>query len=156
MRWRWHRTLLFLICYNMEVIIDRAWKREKYTVGKVIIDGERFCESMEDKDRGLTRDMSEKEIKRVKVYGETAVPTGVYTVKMTYSPKYKRNMPEVLNVPGYSGIRIHSGNTAKDSLGCILLGRNTKVEMVTESRKTCKEFERLLEAAGGECKLTIV
>ena len=140
----------------MEVIIDRAWKREKYTVGKVIIDGERFCESMEDKDRGLTRDMSEKEIKRVKVYGETAIPIGVYTVKMTYSPKYKRNMPEVLDVPGFSGIRIHSGNTAKDSLGCILLGRNMKVGMITESRKTCKEFERLLEAAGGECKLTIV
>lgn len=139
-----------------EVILERAWRLETYTVGKVIIDGKRFCESMEDKDRGLTQDMSEEEIKRVKVYGETAIPAGVYTVKMTYSPKYKRMMPEVLNVPGYSGIRIHSGNTAKDSLGCILLGRNTKVGMVTESRKTCKEFERLLEAAGGECKLTIV
>lgn len=139
-----------------EVILERAWRRETYTVGKVIIDGKRFCESMEDKDRGLTQGMSDEEIKRVKVYGETAIPTGVYTVKMTYSPKYKRNMPEVLDVPGFSGIRIHSGNTAKDSLGCILLGRNTKVGMVTESRKTCKEFERLLEAAGGECKLTIV
>lgn len=139
-----------------EVRLERAWRRETYTVGKVIIDGKRFSESMEDKDRGLTQDMSEEEIKRVKVYGETAIPTGVYTVKMTYSQKYKRKMPEVLNVPGYSGIRIHSGNTAKDSLGCILLGRNTKVGMITESRKTCKEFERLLEAAGGECKLTIV
>ena len=156
MKWR-NKLPQLLICYNMdEVILERAWRRDTYTVGKVIIDGERFCESMEDKDRGLTQDMSDEEIKRVKVYGETAIPTGVYTVKMTYSPKYKRMMPEVLNVPGYSGIRIHSGNTAKDSLGCILLGRNTKVEMVTESRKTCKEFERLLEAAGGECKLTIV
>ena len=139
-----------------EVRLERAWRRETYTVGKVIIDGQRFCESMEDKDRWLTQDMSEEEIKRVKVYGETAIPTGVYTVKMTYSPKYKRNMPEVLDVPGFSGIRIHSGNTAKDSLGCILLGRNTKVGMITESRKTFKEFERLLKAAGGECKLTIV
>lgn len=139
-----------------EVILERAWRQETYTVGKVIIDGKRFCESMEDKDRGLTQDMSEEEIKRVKVYGETAIPAGVYTVKMTYSQKYKRKMPEVLGVPGFSGIRIHSGNTAKDSLGCILLGRNTKVGMVTESRKTCKEFERLLEAAGGECKLIIV
>ena len=139
-----------------EVILERAWRQETYTVGKVIIDGKRFCESMEDKDRGLTQDMSEEEIKRVKVYGETAIPTGVYTVKMTYSQKYKRKMPEVLNVPGYSGIRIHSGNTAKESLGCILLGRNTKVGMITESRKMCQEFERLLKAAGGECKLTIV
>lgn len=140
----------------MEAKLERAWRLETYTVGRVFVDGERFSESLEDKDRGLTQDMSEEEIKRVKVYGETAIPTGVYTVKMTYSPKYKRNMPEVLDVPGFSGIRIHSGNTAKDSLGCILLGRNTKVGMVTESRKTCKEFERLLEAAGGECKLTIV
>ena len=140
----------------MEARLERAWRLETYTVGRVFVDGKRFSESMEDKDRGLTQDMSGEEIKRVKVYGETAIPTGVYTVKMTYSPKYKRNMPEVLNVPGFSGIRIHSGNTAKDSLGCILLGRNTKVGMVTESRKTCKEFERLLEAVGGECKLTIV
>lgn len=140
----------------MEVKLERAWRRETYTVGRVLVDGERFSESMEDKDRGLTQDMSDEEIKDAKVYGETAIPAGVYTVKMTYSQKYKRNMPEVLDVPGFSGIRIHSGNTAKDSLGCILLGRNTKVGMVTESRKTCKEFERLLEAAGGECKLTIV
>lgn len=140
----------------MEAKLERAWRRENYTVGRVFVDGERFSESMEDKDRGLTQDMSEEEIMRVKVYGETAIPTGTYTVKMTYSPKYNRNMPEVLDVPGFSGIRIHSGNTAKDSLGCILLGRNTKVGMITESRKTCKEFERLLKAAGGECKLTIV
>lgn len=140
----------------MEAKLERAWRLETYTVGKVFVDGKRFSESMEDKDRGLTQDMPLDEIKRVKVYGETAIPTGTYTVKMTYSQKYKRMMPEVLNVPGYSGIRIHSGNTAKDSLGCILLGRNTKVGMVTESRKTCEEFERLLKAAGGECKLTIV
>lgn len=140
----------------MEAKLERTWRRETYTVGRVFVDGQRFCESMEDKDRGLTQDMPLDEIKDAKVYGETAIPAGVYTVKMTYSQKYKRNMPEVLDVPGFSGIRIHSGNTAKDSLGCILLGRNTKVGMVTESRKTCKEFERLLEAAGGECKLTIV
>ena len=140
----------------MEAKLERAWRRETYTVGRVFVDGERFSESMEDKDRGLTQDMSDEEIKDANVYGETAIPTGVYTVKMTYSPKYKRNMPEVLDVPGFSGIRIHSGNTAKDSLGCILLGRNTKVGMITNSRATCKEFERLLIAAGGECKLTIV
>ena len=140
----------------MEAVLERAWKRNTYTIGKFLINGQRFSESMEDPDRGLTQDMPIEEIKKRKVYGETAIPAGVYTVKMTYSPKYKRQMPEVLNVPGFSGIRIHSGNTAKDSLGCILLGRNTKVGMVTDSRATCKEFERLLIAAGGECKLTII
>lgn len=140
----------------LEAVLERAWKRDTYTIGKFLINGQRFSESIEDRDRGLTQDMDLKEIQRIKVFGQTAIPTGIYTVKMTYSPKYKRQMPEVLNVPGYSGIRIHSGNTADDTEGCIVLGRNTKVGMVTESRKTCKEFERLLEAAGGECKLTII
>lgn len=140
----------------MEAVLERAWKRDTYTIGRFLINGQRFSESIEDKDRGLSQDMDIKEIQRIKVNGETAIPTGPYTVKMTYSPKYKRQMPEVLNVPGFSGIRIHSGNTANDSLGCILLGRNTKVGMVTDSRATCKEFERLLIAAGGECKLTII
>lgn len=140
----------------MEVVIERAWKRDKYTVGRFFINGERFCESLEDKDRGLRQDMNIKEIKRIKVYGETAIPTGRYRVKMTYSPKFKRMMPEILGVKGFSGIRIHSGNTAKDSLGCILLGRNTKVGMITESRKTCAEFERRLIAAGGECDLIVM
>lgn len=140
----------------LEALLERAWKRDTYTIGKFLINGQRFSESIEDRDRGLTQDMDLKEIKRIKIFGQTAIPTGIYTVKMTYSPKYKRQMPEVLNVPGYSGIRIHSGNTADDTEGCIVLGRNTKVGMVTESRKTCKEFERLLIAAGGECKLTII
>lgn len=140
----------------LEALLERAWKRDTYTIGKFLINGQRFSESIEDRDRGLTQDMDLKEIQRIKVFGQTAIPTGTYTVIMTYSPKYKRQMPEVLNVPGYSGIRIHSGNTADDTEGCIVLGRNTKVGMVTESRKTCKEFERLLEAAGGECKLTII
>ena len=140
----------------MEAVLERAWKRDTYTIGKFLINGQRFSESIEDTDRGLTQNMDLKEIQRIKVFGQTAIPTGTYTIKMTYSPKYKRQMPEVLNVPGYSGIRIHSGNTADDTEGCIVLGRNTKVGMVTESRKTCKEFERLLVAAGGECKLTII
>ena len=140
---------------EMVAVLERAWKKDTYTIGRFFVNGKRFSESIEDKDRELRQDMDESEIVCIKVYGETAIPTGEYRVKMTYSPKYKRQMPEVLDVKGFSGIRIHSGNTAKDSLGCILLGRNTKVGMVTDSRKTCKEFEKLLVAAGGECKLII-
>ena len=140
----------------LEAVLERAWKRDTYTIGKFLINGQRFSESIEDPDRGLTQDMPLEEIKMRKVYGETAIPTGTYTVKMTWSPKYKRMMPEVQNVPGYSGVRIHSLNTAEDSYGCIGLGRNTKVGMITNSKKTCAEFERLLIAAGGECKLTII
>jgi hypothetical protein len=135
--------------------LQRAWAREKYTIGRFLIDGVRFCESMEDPDRGLTQEMPLKEIKKRKVYGETAIPKGTYNVTMTWSQKYKRNMPEVHDVPGFSGVRIHSGNTAEDSHGCILLGRNTQVGRVTNSSAICAEFERILEENGGVCQLII-
>jgi len=135
--------------------VDRTWPKATYTIGRVFIDGQRFCESMEDQDRGLTQDMPLKEIRKRKVYGETAIPKGKYRVTMTYSQKYKRMMPEVHDVPGFSGIRIHSGNTAQHTYGCILFGHNTQVGKVTDSRATCAEFERILEDAGGVCQLII-
>ncbi len=95
------------------------------------------------------------ELQKRKVYGQTAIPTGIYEVRMTYSAKYKRKMPQVMNVPAFTGIRIHSGNTAEDTLGCILLGNNTEVGKVTNSRTTCNVFENYLIAAGGKATLTI-
>lgn len=140
----------------MQVLINRKYKKETYTIGIVYIDGVRFCESMEDKDRGLHQYMNVSEIQRLKVYGETAIPAGKYKVTMTCSSKYKRVMPQVMNVKGFTGIRIHSGNTAKDSLGCILLGKNDKVGWISQSRDICKIFEQKLNAAGGTCDLEII
>lgn len=140
----------------MRVLIDRKWKKDAYTIGRVYVDDAFLCNSIEDKDRGLEQYMSVGEIDRLKVYGETAIPRGKYKVTMTYSPKYKRVMPQVMNVKGFSGIRIHSGNTAKDSLGCVLLGDNTKPGWISNSRKRCAEFEKMLNAAGGTCDLEIV
>ncbi len=140
----------------MFVLVDRKWKKDTYTIGRVYIDGEFFANSLEDKDRGLTQDMSEKEIKAKKVYGETAIPTGEYIVKMTYSPRFKRQMPQILDVKCFSGIRVHSANDAKELEGCQAYGKNTKPGKVTNSRATVKEFERRLNAAGGWCKLKIV
>ena len=131
----------------MEILIDRKWKKDSYTIGKVYIDGKYFSESLEDKDRGLTSDMSITEIKNKKVYGKTAIPSGLYTILYTYSPKYKRLMPLVDGVKGFSGIRIHSGNTAEDSLGCILLGFNKEKGKVLQSRDTCNKFYKLIEEA---------
>jgi hypothetical protein len=131
----------------MDILVERLWKKDTYTIGKVYVNGKYFCNSIEDKDRGLTSDMPLDEIKKKKVYGKTAIPSGLYTILYTYSPKYKRLMPLVDNVKGFSGIRIHSGNSAEDSLGCILLGKNTKVGMVTESRVTCNSFYKLIEEA---------
>lgn len=140
----------------MLVVIERKWKKDTYTIGRVFIDGNFFANSMEDRDRGLIKNMPLVDIRRIKVYGETAIPTGKYKVTMTYSPKYKRVMPQIMNVKGFTGIRIHSGNTAADSLGCILLGKNDKVGWISNSRETCKKFEELLNKAGGTCDLEII
>ena len=139
----------------MKVLLDRKWKKEGYTIGEWTVDDKKMCNSMEDRDRGLQQYMSDGEIARLKEYGETAIPTGKYKVTMTYSPKYKRMMPQVMNVKGFTGVRIHSGNTAQDSLGCILLGDNDKKGWISNSRKRCEEFEKMLIAAGGTCDLEI-
>ena len=125
----------------MDLKVKRIAKRDTYTIGKLYVDGEYFCDTIEDRDRGLNDSMSVEEIKKIKVYGETAIPTGRYRVTLSYSVKFKKMLPEILNVKGFTGIRIHSGNTAKDSLGCILVGKNTVVGQVTSSRAT---FDRLM------------
>ena len=112
-----------------------AFNREIYFVdGKRFGDGKKYCNILEDEDRGLTNDMSVDEILAKKKYGETAIPTGRYEVKISWSPKFKKDMPILIAVKGFTGIRIHSGNTAKDSLGCLLVGENSKVGMITNSR----------------------
>lgn len=131
----------------MEIELRRIAKKNNYTIGKVYIDGEYFCDSLEDKDRGLTQDMSLTEIKNKKVYGKTAIPTGTYTVTWNYSNKFKKNMPLIGNVLGFSGIRIHAGNSEGDSYGCILLGENKVVGRVINSRATINKFYPLVEAA---------
>ena len=127
----------------MNIIVERAWKKDTYTIGKLIIDGKRICETIEDKDRGLTDNMSVDEIKKKKVYGETAIPAGTYTISMNVvSPKFKSRawakkyggiVPRILNVKGFDGVLLHPMNTAKDSYGCIGMGRNTAVGKVTNS-----------------------
>lgn len=129
---------------RMKLLLRRIAKRDTYTIGRLYIDGKYFCDTLEDTDRNLTSEMDEDYIKEQKVYGKTAIPSGVYQVEITYSPKFRRNMPLVKDVKGFSGIRIHSGNTDEDTEGCILVGKNTKVGMVTDSRKTYNAlFSRL-------------
>lgn len=131
----------------MIITVQRKYYKDTYTIGNVYVDGTFFCNSMEDKDRGLTQDMSVEDVKKKKVYGETAIPKGTYTVSYTYSNKFKKMMPLINNVKGFEGIRIHSGNTAKDSLGCILLGENKAVGKVLNSRVTCNKLYGLIEKA---------
>ena len=106
----------------MRILIDRANKMDKCTISEVYVNGTFFCYALEDKDRGLRQDMTLKEIMAIKIKGKTAIPTGTYNVIVNYSPKFKKQLPLVENVPGYSGIRIHPLNTDKDTEGCIGFG----------------------------------
>ena len=112
----------------MEIEVKRIFKGKDYTIGKMYLNGEYFCDTLEDTVRDL------KVVK--KIYGETAIPEGRYRVEMTYSPKFKRILPLLLKVPFFEGIRIHSGNSADDSLGCLLVGENKVKGKVINSRKT--------------------
>lgn len=108
----------------MELLVERKYKKDKYTIGNLSINGEYFSNTLEDKDRNLSQSMSENQIKKIKVYGETAIPTGRYKVERTWSPKFGKKMIEIKNVPGFSGIRMHAGKSDKNSSGCILVGEN--------------------------------
>lgn len=136
----------------MEIKLVRIAFKETYTIGKLYVDGKYLCDTIEDKDRGLDNSMTANEILRRKVKGQTAIPTGHYNIDITYSPKYKRMMPLLLDVKGFSGIRIHSGNTSKDTEGCLIVGKNKQVGMVLESRDT---YQRLFEMMQGEKNITI-
>ncbi len=89
------------------------------------------------------------EIKAKKVYGNTAIPTGRYRVVKYFSPKHQSNVPLLVDVPGYEGVEIHSGNSAKDVLGCTLLGdySPSTPDWVSNSRNTIDKFYKLFFAA---------
>lgn len=139
----------------MIIRIDRKWKMPTYTISNVFIngirlgDGKSYCNALEDADRGLTSDMTVDQIRKKKVYGKTAIPSGEYLITMTYSPKYKRNMPLVNNVKGFDGIRLHSLNKPEDSLGCIGFGKNDKVGWISNSRYWTGLVESKIKTALG-------
>lgn len=132
----------------MIVKIIRRWKRADYTVSEVWIDGEKQpYNALEDTDRGLYQAMSVADITAKKVYGKTAIPTGTYNCIYTWSSRFRRMLPLIENVRGFTGIRIHAGNTAKDTEGCILLGENKQRGMVLNSRATLEKFIAKLKTA---------
>lgn len=129
----------------MLIEVKRLYKKADYTIGKMYIDGEYFCDTLEDTDRSLAQGMSLSELKEMKEYGKTAIPTGEYELKVTFSNRFQKHLPQLMNVPAFSGIRIHSGNTHADTEGCILLGKNKAKGKVLDSRKTMNELMRILE-----------
>lgn len=135
----------------MKLRVERLWKKATYTVGRLYVDGKLYCNTLED----VVRDLDREE----KVSGKTAIPAGTYKVVYNWSPKFGRNLPRLLNIPHFDGILIHPGNTADDSAGCILVGKNTEIGRLTESRYTSDKLNVLIEDAqrhGEEITIEIV
>lgn len=132
---------------EMKIRLHRKWLKKGYSVGILYINGTRICETLEDEDRGLQEFNPIETIRKKKIKGETAIPIGTYQVSWTYSPRFKKMLPLLNGVPGYEGIRIHSGNKAKDTEGCILCGRNTEVGTVTNSRYWTNKVNAMIEEA---------
>lgn len=165
----------------MNITLKRIAKRPTYTIGKLYIDDVYFCDTIEDVDRNITN--QDKFIytssssgywekpngqKIEKVYSETAIPTGTYNVTLkvksakysnfnrySWSKPYNAYIPRLLNVPGFDGILIHPGNTAKDSAGCILVGQNKEVGKVLNSTNTFHNLMKILLSAKDNIILTI-
>lgn len=127
----------------MIITLTRSIFRPDRTLGQLAINGKHFCYTLEDT------------VRETKIPGETAIPEGTYRIAVTYSPKYKRLMPEVLNVPGFEGVRIHGGNNPSHTEGCILVAymRDEETGIIFQSAST--DFLHRVQANGGLATLII-
>lgn len=137
----------------MIIEVKRHAFRETYTIGKMFLDGVYFCDTLEDKVRDKNNDGDLNDEGEKKVWGQTAIPKGSYKVIMNESKRFKRRMPLLLDVPHFKGIRIHAGNTAEHTHGCILVGENKVKGKVLNSKFWEKKLYDLLEK---ERSITIV
>lgn len=153
---------------DIDILLERVARKEEYTIGKLYINGQYFCDTLEDTDRGLRDEMSVDEILNIKIAGKTAIPTGTYYVTLGVksakfsTEKYKKQygfcngyLPRLLNVKGYSGVLIHIGNEPKDTDGCLLVGFNKAKGKVLNSTETFKKLYKILNTAKGDIRLTI-
>jgi len=126
--------------------VERTYQKDDYTIGRLTVDGEFLCNTLEPPVRP----------DGIKIIGKTAIPFGVYDLALSYSPRFETVLPLVLNVPNFEGVRIHAGNTVADTTGCIILGRNTFKGGVTESRFYVNALITLMKECDGEMILDIV
>ena len=113
-----------------------------------------FCDTLEPSRRNLLN--GGKWDKRLKVKGMTAIPEGRYLMRFTYSPKFGKRLFQLMDVPLFDGIRIHSGNSVKDTQGCILVGNNTKVGRLENSRAVLFKLEMMLKGFQGPDDLVFI
>lgn len=152
----------------MKLTIKRTITRNSYTLGKLYVDGVYFCDTLEDRDRGLTQNMSVEQIKSIKVLGETAIPKGTYRVTLdVVSPKFSKypfymqtcesKLPRLIDVKGYEGVLIHVADGPKrDSLlqGCIGIGNLSAEEYLINGKKVFIELYNKLK--GNNIELEII
>lgn len=140
----------------MKLTLNRIYRGPSYTIGKLYIDDKYFCDTLEDTDRGLTDKMTLTEILKIKKPSETAIPSDTYNITLdVVSPRFSTKafyrqvcngkLPRLLNVKGFDGVLIHSGNTEKDSSGCILVGQNKVKGKVINSQETFKKLYKILK-----------
>ena len=130
----------------MELVLKRKPSDGKRTHGDLFVENEWECYTLED------------QVREEKIPGETAIPFGRYEVIVNHSPRFKRQLPLLLNVPHFSGVRIHSGNEEEDTEGCILVGRGRELTRITESRLALEDLMTEIEGAlqaGEEVWITI-
>ena len=142
----------------MKLRLERKYFRDTYTIGNLYIDGKYFCDTLEDKDRDVHKN-GKFDDGETKVYGETCIPFGTYKIVVNMSPKFKRELPRLLDVPLFEGVLIHRGNTAKDSAGCILVGENKAAGKVLNSTPYEKRLVKMMKEAiarGEEITIEIV
>ena len=142
---------------RLNVTLERRYRCNEYTIGRMMVGSIVTSDTLEDKDRGLTSDMSLAAIKLRKIFGKTAIPTGTYRVKLTYSTKFASRswakkygglVPEILDVKGFSGVRIHPGNDQYATEGCPLVGENkVKGKVINSVAKYCELMDNHLMPA---------
>ena len=128
----------------MKLRLNRTTKTDQSTIGTLSVDGVFQCYTLEDVERDT------------KVFGETAIPKGIYEIQLTQSPRFKRILPLLIGVPNYSGVRIHPGNTAKDTEGCILVGTSVGKDFIGASVLAFNELFKTLQSAKDKITIEII
>lgn len=134
--------------FIMQLKLNRIFKTNTFTIGELYINEKYVTDTLEDRVR----------LEGEKVYGKTAIPEGTYEMVLSYSPRFKKILPEILNVPNFTGIRIHCGNSSADSSGCILVGTwdGEKEDWISDSKIAFNKLMSLLEeATNNKEKITI-
>jgi len=131
----------------MELLLTRDTRTLNSTTGKLSVDGVFYCFTLEHTDRGLKSNMDLAEIQARKLYGKTCIPEGRYEVTHSFSGIFNTDMPLLMNVPDYDETRIHPGNTAADTLGCILVGQSRSADMIQNSRLAFAPLWEKMQAA---------